>query len=200
MSRGMSSLKVCCYKLDGSLVRVYDNAKQASLFLRGHPRTIDKCLRENKPTALGYMWRRFPSNKIQKKIEPYQRRETSNISKRIVLVDINGLVIKEYPSIRQASLELHLDPHSIRDVLSNKARQTKGYIFRYTQESITKQGKKYFLMKKKVIQYSLDGKYLKMYPSVRQAALALHKSPQGIYDCLNHKYQSAYGYKWKEKK
>ena len=152
------------------------------------------------------MWRRFPSNEIPNQIEPYKRRETSNISKRIVVVSSldSSLINKEYKSIRQASLELHLDPHSIRDVLSSKAKQTKGYIFRYVidenQESIEQQSRRYKLGKKKVVQYSLDGKYLKMYPSIRQAALELKKNPQGIYDCINGKYQSAYGYKWKEKK
>ena len=50
---------------------------------------------------------------------------------------------------------------------------------------------------KKIKQYSLDGKYIKTFKSIYEASKALNKPRQAISDCLNGKYSTAYGYKWK---
>ncbi len=197
-----TSYKVVAYRLDGSLYKIYSNAKEASIKMHAHPRLIDKCLREHNYTALKYMWRKYEEDKIPHQIEPLERGFTSNKARRIYEVNEFDEVLCEYSSIKEASVKLGIDSHSIRDVLNNKAKQCKGHYFKYVhQESIElDKEKKYQMKPRRVIQYSLDGKYIKQYRSIYLAAKELKKSPQGIRDCINHKYQSAYGYKWKEKK
>lgn len=59
--------------------------------------------------------------------------------------------------------------------------------------SISKRGNGY----KKIIQYSLDGDFIKEWDGSKPAAMSLgKKSSTHIVDCLAGRKQSAYGYKW----
>lgn len=60
--------------------------------------------------------------------------------------------------------------------------------------------KRYISGPKTVIQLTLDGKYIKQFPSIRKAAKSIGKKPQGIQQVLNGKYKTAYGYRWRYKK
>ena len=54
---------------------------------------------------------------------------------------------------------------------------------------------------KKVYQYDLNGKFIKEYPSVTEAARQLNLCNKGhIGNCANGKYETAYGYKWYREK
>ena len=60
--------------------------------------------------------------------------------------------------------------------------------------SISKNGKGY----KKVVQYSLDGVFIKEWDGSKQAAKSLGKtSSSHIVDCLSGRKRSAYGYVWR---
>ena len=56
-------------------------------------------------------------------------------AKKILLIDENGTVIKEFSTSQQAQLELHISKNSITAVLKGRQKQTKGYIFRYAENT-----------------------------------------------------------------
>ena len=134
MPRCKANQKVVAYRLNGDLFRVYDSARQAALSRHAYPRSIDKCIRGDTLTAFNYMWRRYPEDDIPQRIEPLKKEKISTKSKPIVEIDDNGNIINRYPSIKAASLSLHIDPHSIRDNLNNKAKQAKGHRFKYEKD------------------------------------------------------------------
>lgn len=84
-----------------------------------------------------------------------------------------------------------LDPHSLHDRLNKKYAYIGKTKFRYLTDN---EIDKYNLKKCKVfdtkimpiIQYSLNGKYIKTYPFVRAATIAFGNEPKnrGIYHCL----------------
>ena len=204
MSRCKSSFKVVCYQKDGTLFRVYDSALSAAKSRKAYPRSIDKCIRGDTLTAFGYMWRRYPENKIPERIEPLQRKSSVSRSTPIALVDISNHIIKVYDSIRKASLDNDVDPHSIRDVLSGKARLAKGKKYRYLsdielEKYHLKNGDNFTRKNVGLIQYTLNKEYVKTYPSISEAAKSLGKNPRLISDCLKGKYKTAYGYIWRYK-
>lgn len=49
---------------------------------------------------------------------------------------------------------------------------------------------------KKVLQYTLDGEFVREYPSIIEAARDLGCTPQNINKCLRGKGKSAYGHTW----
>lgn len=205
MGRCKSNMKVVSYHLDGTIFRIYDSAKEASINRKCHPRTIDKCIRGDTLTANGYMWRRFEENNIPNQIEPLRKKEMTYASIPIAEINEKGDVISLFPSINKASKILGIDPHSIRDVLNNKNKKCNGHMFRYLnkneleKENINLENRK-ITGKKPVIQYSLDDKYIKQYPSISKAAEALGKKPLGILLAVKGKFKTAYGYKWRYKK
>ena len=206
MGRTSKNFRVVAYRLDGSLFRVYESAKKASLSRKGHPRTIDKCIRGDSLTAFGYMWRRYPSDQIPETIEPLEDKKVSNTNTPIALLDDNGNILKHYPSINLAAKDNEVDPHSIRDVLNKIALKAKGKKYRYlTKKEIEKYGYQIHYKKNQkkcaIIQYTLNGDYVKTYPSINSAnkALGKSKSNQGIKQCLSGQFQTAFGYVWKYK-
>lgn len=137
MGRAKSDLKVVCYRLDGSLFRIYPSAEAAGRSGHRNSRTINKCIRGEVSTAFHYIWRRYPSNEIPSRIEPLIISPISRVSKPIAKITSSGEIIKTYPSIRKASIDNHIDAHSIRDNLNGKSNKTKVGIFRYlTDEEI----------------------------------------------------------------
>ena len=52
---------------------------------------------------------------------------------------------------------------------------------------------------KPIIQYDLDGNFLKEFGSLKEASYILNINYTGISNCLHKKQKSAYGYKWKFK-
>ena len=134
MSRCKSHTKVVAYRLDGTLYRIFNTAKEASIELGAYQRTIDKCIRGDNDTAFSYMWRRYEEGSIPSNITPYQKQEIKSFNKPIALVDDNGDIIHYYLSIKKASLDNDVDPHSIRDVLKGKYKSAKGKKYRYLTE------------------------------------------------------------------
>ena len=204
MAGAKRNTKVVAYRLDGTLFRVYDSARKAALSRHAHPRSIDKCIRGETLSAFNYMWRRYPSDDIPNQIEPYKAKEISLSKSPIALIDENGEIVHHYPSIKQASIDNNVDPSSIRDMLRGRCKTSKGKRYRYlSNEEITQFGyddiRQINIKTKPVIQYNLDGEYVRTYPSIRNASISLNKSPQGIRDCLTGKYNTAYGYVWKYK-
>ena len=131
MSRCKSNLKVVCYHLDGRLYKIFDSAKLAAEYFNAFPRTIDKCIRGDTLTAKGYLWRRYPLGEIPDRIEQYKKKSVSSTSIPIAEIDKDGNILHYYSSIKKAGKELGIDPHSIRDVLNHKSRQSNGHVFRY---------------------------------------------------------------------
>lgn len=201
MARLKENERIACYHLDGGLFQIYLNTSHARRSLHKKGRQIEKCLRGEASTAYGYLFRRVNVDEIKESIEGIKYSNISRTSKAILEVNKEKQVLRRFPSIRSASLELHIDPHSIRDVLNKKYPHAGGHIFVYESQESIEQSKGISLSKKKrVVQYSLDGKYIKQYPSISSAAKELKKRPLLISNCINGKYKTAYGFIWKLKK
>ena len=55
--------------------------------------------------------------------------------REIVCYDLNGVFVKEYPSLALASSELNMHHSCITDSLRGKKSQAKGYVFRYKTDN-----------------------------------------------------------------
>ena len=130
MGRCKKNFKVVEYTLQGELVEIYDSAKSASIKKHTHPRTIDKCIRGDSLSAKSRLWRRHQEDDIPLRIDPYIKNSNKTTPVKVATIDVNGNIIKIYPSIKNASKELGIDPHSIRDNIKGKTKQTKGYRFK----------------------------------------------------------------------
>lgn len=118
---------------------------------------------------------------------------------------INGVFIKKYDSISQASRVFHSQNiGNITRCCSHKTRSAYGYLWKYENDdtpvsdlvaSFKKTGKGTV---KRVLQYSLNGDFIRSFDSCREAARAINAPYHvGINACCLGKQKTAYGYKWK---
>ena len=205
MSRASGTV-VACYTIDGKLVKTYPSASQAAKSRHLFKRTIDKCIRGDVTTVKGLQWKRFPINEVPDRIEPLEKTTTAISIRPVAKLNEKGEIIEVYPSIRNASINNHIDTHTLRDRLNEKYPCDGKAKFRYlTDNEIAKykfkKGQKIDNKTKAVIQITLDGKYTKSYPSIRAALISLGKSPlnPGISKCLKGEFDTAFGYRWKYK-
>lgn len=200
----LSHTVVACYSLDGRLVKTYPSAKEAARSRKLFPRTIDHAIRGDVLTVKGLQWKRFRIDEVPGVIPPLQLEKKTRSIKAVAKVDEQGRIIETYPSIKKASELNHLDPHSLRDRISGKYAQHEKEKFRLlSEEEIQKfgyqVGSEKTFKKRAIIQYTLDGRYVKTYASINRALIELDKVGQfkGLSDCLKGKYSSAFGFRWK---
>lgn len=65
------------------------------------------------------------------RLKMYEKGLKPNGAKPIIQTDLNGNFIKEFRSVRQASIQLKIDKSAIHRVLCGKYKQMKSFIFLY---------------------------------------------------------------------
>lgn len=205
MSRNSNTV-VACYTLEGKLVKTYESAKKAASSRHLFPRTIDRCIRGDISTVKNLQWKRFKIGEVPNYIEPIKKESTILSIRPVAKLDENENIIEVYPSIRNAAKINNIDAHTLRDRLNKKYANIGKAKFRYLLDNeidkyAFKKGQEIDNKTKAIIQLTLDGKYIKSYPSISAALTALNKSVnnRGISECLKGNYETAFGYKWKYK-
>lgn len=123
--------------------------------------------------------------------------------KSIVMINPETLQIeKEFPTIVDASNYIKLSDSAIRKALKDTSRTSGGYYWDYKDSFDPLNFKKKQLSKKEksIAQYSLEGELLSIYPTIKDALIALNKNLKAgsnISQVCKGKRKSAYGYIWK---
>ena len=152
--------------------------------------------------------------------------EISSSKTKVLQFSLEGKLIREWNSITEAQQALNCHESGIRQSCKGRYRQCAGYMWRYrenyeevpmeiepirqkikrdfshlTDEQIAK-GKKIIREKlaKPVLQFSLDGRFIKEYSSLQSAADAFGAKSGNITNaCKQNKSKTAYGYLWRYK-
>lgn len=119
-----NSKRVCQIGLDGTLIKIWDSATQASTTLKISPSGISNVCRGTKTrangdaaqTAGGYIWvfeKDYNPNKDYRLNRP--RQNMGHGSKTVLLLSDDGQILKEYYSINEASRNLGVSVESVRE-------------------------------------------------------------------------------------
>ena len=126
-------------------------------------------------------------------------------SKSVYQYSLNGLLIKKYPSIKEATRCTGIKESNIASVCyGGRAKSAGGYLWSFSSnvENVQKILKRKHEVKprrgKKVRQYTLDGKYIATYISTAEASKQTGVCKTNIIQVCNHIgfYKSAGGFKW----
>jgi hypothetical protein len=124
-------------------------------------------------------------------------------SKAILQYDLEGNFIKEWESGKQVADELGLTNASlITYVLKNKIPTAYKSLWRYKTESYPLKIIPPTYWENNlvpILQYDLEGNFIKEWRSGKEASLYLNVNKQNICNALKNRAQSAYGYIWKYK-
>ena len=141
----------------------------------------------------------YDMNDYQEKLKKYWIAKAKGRETKISKYDLEGNYIDTYFSEKSAAESINRkSANGIRSCLSGKQAQCGGYQWKYgdSKENIGLY-KKASNRGKAVSQYTLDGKFIKKWPSARNAAVELNIDAVGIRKCAEGTYNKSGGYKWK---
>ena len=183
------------YDMNGQYIQSFDSITEAANLTHGIRSSIRDVCNGKTLQSHGYQWRyeKFDNiepldfNKIRKNKPVYQ-------------YSINGQYIQSFESSQEAARILQCNARSIRKACSGILKQTNGYQWRYEKydniESVD--GKARSSKAKEVYQYSLDGKYIQSFDSVKEAsALFGDTKLTKIPKVCRQEVNQAYGFLWR---
>lgn len=133
------------------------------------------------------------------------------LKKAILQYDLNGNLIREWDSTRAASEETGIDNNTISQNLAGKTRRAGEFMWRFKKESNENKITDYWTLsgfknpnipkakkiEKKICQYDINGKLIKVWETMQEAADALHISSSGISSVASEKNCSYHGFVWR---
>lgn len=216
-SRTTEKSAVCQYALDGTFLKKYDSIAEAAKDngLENFS-SIQSCAARVLNTAYGYQWRYADEVVGTQNIETAIR-EIKLFSKKICQYTLEGTLVKTYNNMIEAEKALYetypeLKGKELKANLNaccmGEQHTAYGYLWIYPDEqanaykifqnhlitSLKRESRK-----RKVNQYSLDGKYICTFPSVTAAknSITPAANTSGIYRCCFGKSHTAYGFIWR---
>lgn len=126
----------------------------------------------------------------------------SDLSVPIKQYTLEGKFIKEWPSIMEASRKTNTSPSSIYMCCINKYMQSNGYLWHYSSDYPTNNDIEPYIKPKphkSIItnQFTIDGVFVKSWPSAKDAAISLGLTHTNICKCCRGQLKSCGGYIWK---
>ena len=162
------------------------------------------CLTNKTLSAYGYQW----SYTKSKKIDKYNRLNngTPLRIRKIYKYDFSGKFLESYNSIVEAEKFTNIPAYRITSCANGQTKSAGGFLWSYLKEETLTPYKIYsgkniskdFSHKgKPVYQYDLDGRFIKKFNTIKEAADEIGKTKcSGISACCKNKQKSAYGYIW----
>lgn len=134
-------------------------------------------------------------------------------NKALYQTSLDGVIIAEFPTIREAARQTGICAGHICDVCKGNREFANGYKWRYVDETLyasaqealkaktakSKESRKQKFIEKSrcVAQYDLAGNLLKIWRGMREIMEELGYMRPSITNCCNGKIPKAYGYIWK---
>lgn len=217
------AIPVLQYDLKARYIAKYDCVKTACIILNIESvySSVCRCAKGELKSAGNFIWRYEGSNIP---VESYVRETTkgfkhSEDSKRkmresrlgkiggprakpVLQYDLDGVFLKEFVSANNADDELNLSRGSVYSICTGKKKSAGGYMWRFKTDNFQIRIDPYKTNQlKPVVQFDLNGNYIKTWSSAKEAGETLGIASSGITGCCKgyDKYITAGGFKWKYK-
>ena len=191
------SKKVYQYDLEGNFIKEYPSVSIASKENNVSKSLISLLCIKN-AVSLNSQWSYEKKSKF-----PKAKLKLGN-KKPVYQYDLEGNFIKEYPSAASAAREIGAKASSIEACcieykrISCKGYQWKHYLSKKGIEKAKAKDRAY-KSRKPVLQFDLDGVFIKEWISIKQIENELNYSHCSISKCCNGKCKKAYGSIWRFK-
>lgn len=158
-------VKVVQLDTNGKLIKIWDSRTHAE-------KELGFSIRIDNNRHGGFQWQHYEDWLINPKGNKILKHKVDNTIKQF---SFNGNLIKEWNSIKEASIELNISSTQICECLNNKGNTAGGYLWSYTYEC-----PKYIPQhnKKKIIEkYDLKGNLIEIFQSIASAARSIGSNP-----------------------
>lgn len=184
---------VAQYTLSGMLIDTYNSVKEAQE--KTGIAQISGCCRGERKTAGNFQWQYYESFPEQQ----IRCIEAPILTQMVTQYSMNGEKIQDFNSISDAARAVHISPSSINIVCHNKGYSAGGYRWSYFGKPLIKSFPKSG-SKKSVLQFGLNGQFIKRYDSISDAARAVNASPSGISSVCKGTQKTCKKFIWKYEK
>lgn len=181
--------KVTKYTLSGKRIATYPSITKAAEKNNVSIGNIGLCVQKKQKSVNGLVYRYD---------EDVYLGDWSGVKKRIVQYTPEGKRVAGYKSITAAALRTNIVSSSIVRAAKFRSKLAGGFVWRYDGDSYSGEQAD-MLKKRKVIQYSPEGKKIKQFASVSEAAKQTSGSYEGIRLNAQGKAKSSGGFIWKWK-
>jgi len=196
------SKPVVRFHRDGRYISEYSSLIEASKKTGVPNSIISSCALRNIPTAGGFQWRYWDDPAFKHGIQdipPVKK------AKPVLHFDLMGKFIAQYPSVAKAATAFGLSVQSILDCLNGRTRFAGNFQWRLKEDPIFHKGIVNIEPVKKinpynftpVLQFSPEGKFIRQYPDIKEAAKAVGISLSTLRWCLGGKALTAGGSQWR---
>lgn len=177
------------YSLDGKKLNEYDSVEQAALANDTFRENIRMVAQQKVIQLHGFVYR-F-------KDTPYHGEHAGfSYEKPVTQYNPEGKRVKTYQSVKEAGIQMGIDPNTISKCALRKSLTCGGFVWRYKGDSYDGEYK----IKnepKEIVQYNLDGKKFAGFTSVNEAARVTGFSAAVLLDCAKRKSKVAHGFVWR---
>ena len=186
--------KVFQYSLDGKFLREFESVADAASEYNTRREKIRACFTQRAYSVSGFIWK----DKLTTITD--EEKELAKTKIPILQYALDGTFIREHESTLDACYALDKKKgngdSAICAVLRGRERSIYGFIWKYKTDNYPLKIDGLKPLCRKVAQYSKDGKFIKEFKSITEAAKQLG-SVGTIHNCCSGKIKSAYGYIWK---
>lgn len=188
------------YSKDGVLINEYYTIEDAAQKTGMSVPMIGKACREGR-TAKNCFWKYATSNKdIADIIQEYYERINS---KPVCQIDFEGNIVKVWPSLTSILEHFNCYSQKIRKSITDPTVSAYGFLWEFesNKDNIPQRVQQFLNRPEaivngiKVKQYSMDGEYIKTFPSMIEASRKVGIERTAIQKAIKNKYTSG-GYVW----
>jgi hypothetical protein len=194
------------FKMDGTFIKEYPSLIEASRILGISCKTISQCALNKTKSLAGYRWKFRNDPMFKNGIVDIPAIEIIDPSiKSVLQFNLMGNFIKEYRSIVDAAQKLGISKNNIRDCLRGKSRTAGKFQWKYKGDSIFEKGIVDIGPVKKIDQYNCtpvlqfdrNGKFIREYINIKEAAKTLGIKIENIRECFRGRSKTAAGFQWR---
>jgi hypothetical protein len=202
---------VCQFEKNGKFIREYPSIKDAAKKSEAYEESIYRCTQKKQKTTAGFQWRLKEEvvNKDGKirDIEP-NRPVLPHFLRAVCQFKQDGTLVREYSSIYEASEKTNITRSVIFTNARRKAKNRDGYLWRFKEDVVDKDGKISdidtskpvpYRYRRAVCQFGRDGKFIREYPSILDAAQKTSIYKDYILLCVQRKIKITAGFQWRYK-
>lgn len=122
------SRKISQYSIEGKFIAKYDSIGLASKNTKVCYACIVACAKGKRKTAGGFQWKYESEPKLL--VNNGKRHPKGYMGHKVIQLSLDGKVMNEYVSIKEAARQCHIDATSISHTIRGKYKQSGGYIWK----------------------------------------------------------------------
>ena len=177
---------VAQYEIDGTYIRMWYSAAEIQRELGFSDSGISACCAKQS-YCCGYQWRYYTGD--ESNIDPIETKE-----KTVYQFDLQGNYLTYYKSVKQAEIATGIASSLISRVCLGTQCQAGGYYWNYKKRFDFREKKKKVTA---VACYTDDGKFIKSYTSITEAAQAYNVGSPSIHKAINGQRKHCVGLRWR---